>query len=29
MDHSFMQGVELINRILKGEKEVTYFGNGG
>lgn len=23
MDHSIMQGVELINRLLKGEKEIT------
>lgn len=29
MDHSFMQGVEVVDLILKGEKELTYPGNGG
>ncbi|MGD9948930.1 MAG: NAD(P)/FAD-dependent oxidoreductase [Desulfobulbus sp.] len=29
MDHSFMQGVEVVDRILNGNKELTYFGNDG
>jgi len=24
-DHSFMQGVELVDRLVRGEPEITYF----
>jgi hypothetical protein len=29
MDHSFMQGVEVVERILNGVEELTYTGRSG
>jgi hypothetical protein len=29
MDHSFMQGVEVVNRMLSGESEKTFAPGGG